>query len=324
MNKYLALIALTVFLISCKGKRTSLASNDEGVDAHDFIGFFQPLKLPYEVGDTLLRRKEDPASLIHNAIFNRLVPDSVLSRYFNKEAKPRLYAIGKVLVPGHETYLFVKASAPARKVLFILCFSRKEEFAAARPVLYSDNDGGSTGLATLDTKYTLTVSHQRKVPGGQMIYHRDAYVFNDAGTFTLIMTESNEGASRPAPIYNPIDTVSHRHKYTGDYALDKRNLISIRDGKDPSRILFFVHFEKDDGNCKGELKGMAKFISPTMARYTSYGDPCMIEFSFGPSSVSMKEIQGCGNHRDIKCFFEGDYPRRKETSHPKPGKKGRA
>ncbi|MDP4217768.1 MAG: hypothetical protein Q8927_16320, partial [Bacteroidota bacterium] len=203
MNKYLTWIALAVSLMACKGKRTSLASNDEGVDAHDLIGFFQPLKLPYEVGDTLLRRKEDPASLIHNAIFSRLVPDSVLARYFNKESRPKLYAIGKVQVPGHETYLFVKASAPSRKALFILCFSKKEEFAAARPILYSDNEGGASGIAALDAKYTLTVTHQRKVPGGQMIYHRDAYVFNDAGAFTLIMTESNEGSTRPAPIYNP-------------------------------------------------------------------------------------------------------------------------
>lgn len=324
MNKYLMLIALTGLLFSCKGKKTSLASNDEGVNAHDFVGFFQPLKLPYEVGDTLLRRREDPASLIHNAIFSRFVPDSVLAKYFNKESKPKLYAIGKVQVPDHETYIFVKASTPSRKALFILCFSKKDEYAAARPILYADNEAGTTGLASLDTKYTLTVSHQRKGPGGQLLYHRDAYVFNDAGTFTLIMTESNEGSSRPAPIYNPIDTASHKHKFSGDYALDKRNLISIRDGKDASRILFFVHFEKDDGNCKGELKGVARFISPSVARYTSNGDPCMIEFSFGPSSISMREIQGCGNHRDIKCFFEGEYPRKKETMHAKPPKKGHA
>jgi hypothetical protein len=26
----------------------------------------------------------------------------------------------------------------------------------------------------------------------------------------------------------------------------------------------------------------------------------------------MKELEGCGNHRDIKCFFEGVYIKQKE------------
>jgi hypothetical protein len=320
MNKYLMLIVLAGVVFSCKSKKTSLAGNDDDVDVHDFVGFFQPLNLPYEVGDTLLRRKEGEASQIDYTLFTRFIPDSVLARYFNKDLKPKLHAIGKIKVPGQETYLFVRATAASRKALFILCFNKKDEFAAARPILYSDNEPGYSGLATMDAKYTLTVSHQRRGPDGQVLYKKDAYVFNDAGTFTLIMTESNEAATKTPPIYNPIDTVSHKHKFTGDYAQDKRNIVAIRDGKDQSRILFFVHFEKDDGDCKGELKGVAKFISPTIARYTSNGDPCTIDFSFTSASVSMKEIQGCGKHRDIKCFFEGEYARRKETR-VKPPKK---
>ncbi len=275
------------------------------MDVHDFVGFFQPLNLPYEVGDTLLRRKEGEASLIDYTLFTRFVPDSVLSRFFNKELKPKLHAIGKIKVPGQETYLFVRATAASRKALFILCFNKKDEFAAARPILYSDNEPGYSGLATMDAKYTLTVSHQRRGPDGQVLYKKDAYVYNDAGAFTLIMTESNEAATKTPPIYNPIDTVSHKHKFTGDYAQDKRNIVAIRDGKDPSRILFFVHFEKDDGNCKGELKGVARFISPTIARYTSNGDPCTIDFSFTTASVSMKEIRVAANTGTLNAFSKG-------------------
>jgi hypothetical protein len=101
----------------------------------------------------------------------------------------------------------------------------------------------------------------------------------------------------------------HKHKFTGDYIQNKRNIISFRDGKDPSRILFFVHFEKDEGSCKGELKGEAKFISASTARFRSSGDPCTVDFAFGSSGVTMKELDGCGNHRDIKCFFEGYFER---------------
>ena len=311
MKKFLLLILLPALLFSCKGKKTSLAENDDQVNAHDFAEFFQPLKLPYQVSDTILRHKDPEASLINNKIFTRLVPDSVLTKYFGKEARPRLHAIGRVTVPDNETYLFVKATTASRKVLYIVCFDRKNAFAAARPVLYSDNEPGYSGVAGMDLKYTLTVIHQRKGPDGQMLYKKDAYVFNDAAGFMLILTESNEAKNKIPPIYNPIDTFPHKHKFTGDYWQDKRNFISIRDGKDPSRFLFFVHFEKDEGTCKGELKGEAKFVSANTARFRSNGDPCAVEFSFHTTGVAMKELEGCGNHRDIKCFFEGYYEKKK-------------
>jgi hypothetical protein len=320
MKICLWLILLSGLLFSCGNKKVSLAENDEKVDVQDFIGFFQPLRLPYEVGDTLLRRREKDSMSINYTLFTRFVPDTVLSKYFGREGKPRLYAIGKLAVPDNETYLLVKASTSPRKALLVICFDKKKKFSAARPVIYLDNEPGISGQVAIDAKYTITVSHQRKVAGGEAVYKKDAYVYNDAGMFTLIMTESNEKASnKAAPVYNPIDTLSHKHKFTGDYAQDKRNLISVRDGKDPSIVLFFVHFEKDNGDCKGELKGRAKFISPTVARYTSNGSPCMVEFSFSTAGISMKETGGCGNPRDIRCFFEGYFPKLKEPK-PKPAK----
>jgi hypothetical protein len=320
MKKYLLPVVLTALLFSCKSKKVSLAENDEDVDPHDFIEFFQTLKLPYQVTDTILRRKEADASVINYKLFTRFVPDSVLTRYFGKESKPRLYAVGKVRVPDNETYLFVKASNMNRKALFILCFDKKAKFGAGRPILYSDNDPVVHGQADMDTKYTLSVMHQRKGPDGQLLYTKDAFVYNGEGGFQLILTESNEGRAKPALVYNPIDTLAHKHKFSGDYALDKRNFIAVRDGRDASRFIFFVHFEKDDGACKGELKGEARLVSPNIARYKANGDPCTLEFSFSPSAISMKELDGCGNHRDIKCFFEGYYPKLKEAK-SKPAKK---
>lgn len=320
MNKIVLLSLMTGLLFSCKSKPTSLAGEDVKVDVHDFIDYFQPLQLPYQVSDTILRRKEQDASLISYKVFTAIVPDSVLAKYFGRELRPRLYAIGKVAVPKNESYLFVKAVTSSRKVLYIVCFNKGNKFAAARPVLYSDNESGVSGIAAMDPKYTITLTHQRKASDGQVYYKKDAYIFNEDVGFMLIMTESNETKTRIPPIYNPIDTFSHKHKFTGDYLQDKRNIISIRDGKDASRILFFVHFEKDEGACKGELKGEAKFISANTARFRSGGDPCTVDFTFSPSGVSMKELEGCGNHRDIKCFFEGYFDRR-VASKSKPAKK---
>ena len=312
MKKYLLLVVLPALLFSCKSKKVSLAENDDKVDTHDFVEFFQPLRLPYQVTDTLLRRKEPETSIIHYKLFTRLLPDTVLTRYFGKENKPRLYAIGKIKVPDNETYLFIKATTKERKALYILCFDKKNRFAVARPILYSDNEPGISGQAGMDAKYTLSVTHQRKAADGQVYYKKDAYVFNDTGGLILILTESNELKTKIPAIYNPIDTLPHKHKFTGDYAQDRRNIISVRDGRDATRILFFVHFEKDDGTCKGELKGEAKFVSANIARYRSNADPCVVEFSFNPTGVSMKELGGCGVHRDIKCFFEGYFDKRKD------------
>ncbi len=312
MYKCLLLILIPVLLFSCKSKKVSLAQNDENVEITDFLDFFQPLKLPYEVTDTILRRKEAETVGINYKLFTRFVPDSILTRFFGKDLHPRLYAIGRIKVPDAESYVFVKATAKDRRVMYILCFDKKDRFAAARAALYSDNTTGVTGRADMDNKYTLTLLHQRKGPDGQLFYHKDAYVFNEETGFLLILTESNESKSnKPAPVFNPIDTLAHKHKFSGDYAQDKRNLVAVRDGRDAARFLFFIHFEKDDGTCDGELKGEAKFVSPGVARYRSYSDPCAIEFTFGAEGVTLRETGGCGVHRDIKCFFEGYYERKK-------------
>ena len=244
MNKSLLLIVLTGLIFSCKSKPTSLSGDDEKVDGHDFVEFFQPLKLPWQVTDTILRRKEAEGSIISYKVFSQLVPDSILTKLFGRELKPKLYAIGKVSVPKSESYLFIKAATASRKALYIVCFTRQHTFAAARPILYADNESGASGIAAMDAKYTLTLTHQRKASDGQVYYKRDAYIFNEDGGFRLILTESNEGKTKVQPIYNPIDTFPRKHKFTGDYMQDKRNIVSVRDGKDGAHVLFFVHFEK--------------------------------------------------------------------------------
>src|SRR5882757_3511342 len=110
MSKYLLPVVL-VLLFSCKGKKVSLAINDEKVNISDFLEFFQPMKLPYQVTDTILKRKEPEASVINGKLFSRFIPDSIISRLFGKEQHPHFYAIGKITVPDAEKYVFVKTTA---------------------------------------------------------------------------------------------------------------------------------------------------------------------------------------------------------------------
>jgi hypothetical protein len=196
----------------------------------------------------------------------------------------------------------------------VICMDADGKFSTGMPLLIREEGSEFRYAASVDTKYTISVSRQRKDAEGRNVFVRTVYVYNTGGAFTLIMTESNEGKPKTGQIYNPIDTLAHKHKFTGDYTQDKRNFITFRDGKNNSVIRFFVHFEKDEGNCKGELKGEARFVSSTLARYITNGDPCSIEFSFTEKNVRMKELEGCGNHRDIRCYFDGVYPKHKENN----------
>jgi hypothetical protein len=123
------------------------------------------------------------------------------------------------------------------------------------------------------------------------------------------MTEPNEEIIED--VINPIDTFPSKAKWSGNYVKDKRNFISIRDGKKANELLFFIHFEKNNAACTGELKGIARMIAKNKAEYYEHGNTCRLELKFEGSQVSIIETGGCGAFRDIKCLFEGSYPLKK-------------
>lgn len=316
-NSWLLAILLLI-LSGCKSKRTSL-SDDQAVTPEEFIEFFPEIKLPYVIADTAsLFKKNNDSALIGYKVFTQMVGDTVLSRQFGSKTRPRIYPIGRVPVKKGETYILIKAIAPAKRGVYLLAFDKKDAFKAALPLLVVDNDPRSTQWGEMDKRHTITTMRQRKKADGTSTYRKDVYAFTDPGQFTLILTESNEAQNTAADILNPLDTFPRRHKYAADYVKDKRNIVSIREGKNGSHIRFFIHFEKDKGACKGELRGEASFVQPTVAVYRQSGDPCVLQFTFTSNSVTLKELEGCGNYRDIRCFFEGSYPKKRET---KPKKK---
>jgi hypothetical protein len=317
-NWILVLISLGI-LFSCKSKKISLADNED-VDIRDFIEFFQQVSLPFQFSDTMLVKHHNDSAAIGFQTLLRFVPDTVISKAFGKLVHPKLYPVGKAGGGKIETYIFIKAITAAKRVLYVFCFNKEDKFSAAKALITLEGDAKSNTVFTMDSKYTMTILRQRKSEG-QVLYRKEAYVYNDAGLFNLILTESNEAKPSAAMVYNPIDTLSRKHKFSGDYFQDKRNLVSVRDAKDNSKFLFFIHFEKEEGACKGELKGEGKMVSATIARFRSNADPCLIEFSFTTASVRIKELEGCGNHRDIKCNFEGVFEKKKEIKSKNQKKK---
>jgi hypothetical protein len=320
LSKNLLLVTSLTFFLCCHQKGGAPGGAAVKIDPDDFLAMFRPLSLPVNFADSSLSKKSSDSSLSLQ-IFNQFFPDSLLQKHFGKSVRPRLFASGKLVVHNAESYLFVKALTPAKKMLYVICLDKDGKFTTGMPALIREDDSETKYAFSIDNKYALSVNRIRKDADGRSFFVRSVYVYSEA-VFTLIMTESNEGKPRIAQIYNPIDTLSHKHKFTGDYLEDKRNFVSFRDGKNNAVIRFFVHFEKDNGNCKGELKGEARFVNSSLARYIANGDPCSIEFTFTEKNVRMKELEGCGNHRDIKCYFDGLYYKRKEAP-AKPAKSKR-
>ncbi|HEY0677688.1 MAG TPA: hypothetical protein VGD17_05350 [Chitinophagaceae bacterium] len=317
MKNYWILAFVFLIVISCKSKRTTL-TDDQTVSSEEFIDFFPEMQLPYSIADTTLTKKSNDSALIGYKVFTQIVGDTVLKKQFGTKARPRIYPIGRVPVKKAETYVFVKAVTPEKRGVYLLTFDKENIFKAALPLLVLDTDPQTSQTAGMDSRFTISMNRQRRKPDGTAVYRREAYVYNNVGVYTLILTESNEDLATTGDVVNPLDTFSKKNKYSGDYIKDKRNIVAIRDGKNAKTMRFFVHFEKDKGTCRGEVRGEATFVEPNLAVYRESGDPCVLQFAFTANSVSMKELEGCGNYRDIKCFFEGSFPRKKEV---KPKKK---
>jgi len=303
-----ALLALLLFS-SCKSKKKPVLSGEEPVEVADFISFFPETKLPYAYGDTSLVKKEKDSLLISNKIFKQFVPDSLLDKAFGKGAKPKIYALARTRVPKAEQYLFIKTVAGDKRGLFVLCFDKGDKYIAGMPVLRPDRASNTSQSFVLDRRFSLTKSVQRRNADGSVNDGKDVYVLNaDAKNFMLIMTDALD--ERVTELLNPIDTLPRKHKWSADYGNGKMNLVSIRDGRKPDRISFFVHFEKNNGECTGELKGEAFIKAGNTAEYRENGDPCILLFSFSGNSVSLRETN-CGSRRGLACSFDGSFPRRK-------------
>lgn len=312
MNRFFLGLCMIVFAATaCRDKKKISLKGDEAVDVKDFIQSFPEVTLPFTVSDTTVNKKTNDSSLIAYAIYTQFVPDSVLKKDFGK-SKPKLYQLGRVKEKRRETYLFVKAAFGAKKVGYLVTFGKDNEYLNSLPLIKTGGNYSSM-YGSLDKKFQITTYRERKTKSGVLTFKRNVFIYNSASNdFTLILTEPNEEIMED--IINPIDTLSQKNKFTGDYPVNKKNFISFRDGKNASEILFFTHFEKNKGECVGEIKGTARFVSAKMARYKENGNPCTLEFSFTSGAVVMKEVEGCGSYRDIKCFFDGTYPKKKRKT----------
>lgn len=310
-RKIILLVIAIALLTGCKQKKKKIIlTGEDPVESKDFIEFFQPLTLPVNFSDSNFLKKEKDSSLINYKIFTQFVPDSILNKVFGKGVKPKLYPAGRVTVPKSETYLFVKAQASDKRAIYILAFDRNEQYITGIPLLWPARNSANTQSLIMDRKYMISRAMNRKNQDGSSSEGKDVYMLNaESKNFLLIMTDALD--DRPTELINPIDTLPRKNKISADYLSGKMNMVSIRDGTKPDRIRFFIHIEKNKGDCSGELRGEARLLSATHAEYRQDGDPCTMDFRFTSNTVSLKET-GCGSHRSLRCLFDGSFPKKKE------------
>lgn len=317
LQAFLVYILFLILLGGCQEKKKIILTGSEPVPTEDFVAFFSPLSLPQTISDTLLKTKLGDSLQISIPVIKSLVPDSVFEKEFGKKGKPLFYALGKVEVPDAEKYIFIRATMREKRFIWIVVFDQKNNFLAASHFLKPTTQRGIQQSLVVDKKYLISQIQIRKNSDGSANEGKEVFVLNTAaGQFMLIMTEALE--DKLNELINPIDTLPATRKFSADYVNGKMNLVSIRDGRKSDRFSFFIHFEKREGNCIGELKGEAHWKTPTRAEYRQAGDPCVLQFHFNGTNVRLQE-QNCGSRRNTGCLFDGTFVRKKTLRVKKKG-----
>lgn len=311
LKTYLIIGLALVLFAGCKEKKKPSLAGEDPVEISDLIDFFPEKKAPYSFSDSVILRREKDSMLVSYSIFTRFVPDSLLRPVFGKNEKPKFYPLARIK-GADELYLIAKGILGNKRAAYILAFDKDNNYLDGIPMLVLDNAANTQQIASIDRNAGIHLTVIRRNSDGSISEGRNVYGYGaGTGKFSLIMTDPLD--DKPTELINPIDTFARKHKYSADYGPGGMNVVSIRDGRRSDRLSFFIHIDKDKGNCTGELKGEAIFRSATMAEYRQGGDPCVLRFIFTSNSVTLKEVEGCGAHRTLRCSFDGRYSKR-----PKP------
>jgi hypothetical protein len=312
-------LLLLLGLCACSDdKKPGTPASDENASFSykTFSERFKTVATPYVITDTALLMQKDTA-LLRYPEFASFLPDSLQRSLFGKQ-HPRYTPLAHITGAGD--FFVVRATAGERRVALLYDFDQKA-FRSVFPLLIPDDNTSTSQVSSIDRTGAITRAVSRKGPKEQLAEGKDVYLYNtDLKTYTLIVTDPLDDRSE---VLNPIDTLAKKHVLSGDYVKDEHNIVSIRDARNPSELLFFIHFEKGEGDehCTGEIKGTALITSSRTAVYRQGGDPCVLELTFGTNSVTLRETEGCGSHRGVRCVFEGSFPRKKAVSLKSTGRK---
>jgi hypothetical protein len=310
MKNYLSLLLLLTFLWSCKDQKADL-SGDTPVKMSDLIAVFPKLTPPYTVADTNITKVADTTRIGYKALL-QFFPDSSLRAIVGNNHKITIRPVG-IIEKDKESYLLINFSASKKsthQAVFVI--DKKNKYLASKEILNNSTDDDYLHSVSVNREPTFLISKEKTGKDNTLQYSKTGWVYSaSSGIFMVVVNDSNENPQK-ANVINPIDTLPKKNKYSGDYVQNKKNYISLRDSKKPNQYQFFIHFEKNEGSCIGELKGELKMINAGTAIFSENGDPCVIDFTFEGNTITVKEKGSCGNHRGIKCFFDDTFIKKKE------------
>ncbi|MBY0480378.1 MAG: hypothetical protein K2Q21_03395 [Chitinophagaceae bacterium] len=309
MHKRLLYIML-ILLFACGQKKLDF-SGATPLKAKDFLSVFPIINNTFFAADSNFLKLSDSTRIGLKAI-TQFIPDSVIANLVGKEKNPAFYPVGKI-VKEKETYLLLNIIEKHRKLMALIVVDTKSnKCLASKRLIEDDLQDEYVHTITVNKEPTFLLAQEKMGKDNIAQFTRIGWVYSSGIGFMIVVNDSNESPSK-SNIINPIDTLPRKNRYSGDYAEDKRNFISLRDGKNANSYAFFIHFEKNEGTCIGELKGELKMKDLTNGQYRFNTDPCVIDFKFEGNQISLKEQGTCGNHRGIKCFFDDQFTRKKES-----------
>ena len=303
------MLLLLVGMTACKDKgkdkgRTSLAPKE-------LTEAYTKLKLPYYVVDSTMNEKI-PAKTISLASFTKYIPDTIFNTTFGKDRNLTLQPIGQIDEKSREDYFITYVKSKSKAAIYLSVYDSSKH-TVSMPLVTSDEDD-ITNTASIDKRLTIVINKEWTIKN-DIYYNRSIYAYNNVGLLTTVLTETNEQRRTDDIITNPLDTFPKTYKYSGDYGKGSKGYLFIRDGNTANEYLFFVHFKSgtEEEPCGGELRGKFNMVSDKEGQYASAGDPCGMSLIFKGNEVQVKENGSCGNYRDIKCFFNDTYTKKKET-----------
>ena len=308
---FLFFILIVLTLTSCKHKKADFAG-DAPVKVNDFIAAFAPITLPYAVADTNINAFADTVTISHS-VLSQFIADSILNQIINTNKAYTLHPVGR-FDKDKEVYLLFNVIQKDLIQEVVVVFNKDNKFLSGKELITNEKDeDGYIHTLTINKEPTFTVSKERvNEQTKQVQFSRVGWVYNSAGGFMVIINDTNEDPKKVGVVLNPIDTLPRKNKLSGEYITDRQNFISIRDGKDAKMYAFFIHFEKKEGTCTGELKGMMTMTDDNTGIYSQAGDPCIIDFNFEGNQITLKEKGSCGNRRGMECYFDDTFIKIKE------------
>ncbi len=307
-------LLLLLLVFGCKEKKIDL-SGEVPVKIGDFISAFRKINPPFIVSDTNIAKVGDTITIGYKA-FIQFFPDSSLTPITGTNKKLVIRPIG-LIEKENENYLLVKFITKNKTIhIAVFVTDKKNKYLASKELLNNSSKDEYLHAVSINREPTFLLGQEKTGKDNNLLYTKTGWVYNSAGIFMVVINDSNEDPKKTAVI-NPIDTLPKKNKLSGDYVRDKKNYISLRDTKKPNVYQFFIHFEKNEGSCTGELKGELKMKDATTAEFRENGDPCVIDFKFSGNEVSLKEQGSCGNHRGIKCYFNDTFIKKREPRNKK-------